>query len=90
MIDREMTVKIALSFLILAGTASVAAAQTPASPTPPAANPCAGVAESACPAVPGCVWLPGYKVKGGTDVQGYCRTAPKPLTSRRPGDVPKQ
>jgi hypothetical protein len=90
MIDWETTVKIAFSLLTMIAATSGAVAQTTASPTPPVANACTGVAESACPAIPGCVWLPGYKVKGGTDVQGYCRTAPKPLTSRRPGDGVKQ
>jgi hypothetical protein len=63
-----------------------AVAQTTAATPPAAPNPCTGIAESACPTVAGCVWLPGYKVKGGTDMLGYCRTAPKPLTSRKPGD----
>ena len=58
----------------------------------PAPGPCTGVPEAKCAATAGCVWLPGYKVKGGADVVGYCRPAPKPLTSRKPADgtTPKQ
>ena len=69
-----------------------AVAQTTAPPAVPQAapNPCTSVPEGKCGTVAGCVWLPGYKVKGGPDVQGYCRLAPKPLSSRRTGDpVPK-
>ena len=72
--------------VVLAGSAW---AQTPPAATPvvPAVvNPCTGVEEGKCGTVPGCVWLPGYKIKGAPDVVGYCRTAPKPLTARRPGD----
>ena len=72
--------------IAMAGNAS---AQTPpAAPVAPAVvNPCLGVEEAKCGTVQGCVWLPGYKVKDAPDVVGYCRTAPKPLTARRPGDA---
>ncbi len=75
------------------GIAATAHAQTPPAPTPPAAaaSPCLNVDEAKCPTVAGCVWLPGFKIKGAPDVAGYCRTAPTPLTARRPGDpAPKQ
>ena len=74
---------LALAAISGAGTSKLAA-QTA---TPPAApNPCTNVAEATCATVAGCVWLPGYKVKGGPDIKGYCRPAPKSLSSRRPGD----
>ncbi len=76
-------------------TLAAASAQTQPPPATPVAppNPCMALDQAKCPTVAGCVWLPGYKIKGGTDVQGYCRTAPKSLTSRRLGDpvaAPKQ
>jgi hypothetical protein len=45
---------------------------------------CTPLLEAGCVANTACVWLPGYKVANGTEVPGYCRTAPKPLTRRVP------
>jgi hypothetical protein len=82
-----------LAIALTALAAGAAHAQTPPAPAaappaapPPTANACMGLDQAKCPTISGCAWLPGYKVKGGTDVPGYCRTAPKPLTARRPGD----
>ncbi len=73
---------------VATGHAQTAASPPPATPAPQAVvNPCLGVEEAKCGTVQGCVWLPGYKVKDAPDVVGYCRTAPKPLTARRPGDA---
>ena len=57
---------------------------TPQASSQPPPGACSGIAEAQCGTVAGCVWLPGYKVKGGADVVGYCRPAPKSLTGRRP------
>jgi hypothetical protein len=43
---------------------------------------CTPLTEPDCVANTTCVWLPGYKVANGTEVPGYCRTAPKPLSRR--------
>jgi hypothetical protein len=80
---------IALGFIAVIGVAaSVAQEQRPdaaapaASPTAPV-NACADLPEGQCVGIEGCVWLPGFKVANGTEVPGYCRPAPKPLTARR-------
>jgi hypothetical protein len=77
----------ALAASALSATAN--AQTTPPTPAPPVAavNPCTGADEAKCGTIAACAWLPGYKVKGAPDVPGYCRTAPKPLTARRPGDL---
>jgi hypothetical protein len=72
--------------MLVALTATASAQTTAPAPSTPAANPCTNVDEAKCPTVAGCIWLPGFKVKGAADVPGYCRTAPKPLTTRRTGD----
>ena len=79
---------IALGLLVVtaAVAASIATAQnTPTAPTnADGTSVCTNVSEADCGTIAGCVWLPGYPVPGGTDVKGYCRPAPKPLTARRP------
>ena len=65
------------------GLAAVGAPAQVAAPRAPASQ-CMNVPETQCGAVPGCVWLPGFKVANGTEVPGFCRPAPKPLTARRP------
>ena len=78
---------IAFGFLAVtaAAAASIAVAQNaPTAPTnADGTSACTNLPEADCGTVAGCVWLPGYPVPGGTDVQGYCRPAPKPLTARR-------
>jgi hypothetical protein len=71
--------------------AHLASAQVPppaAAPSTPVVDPvaatCQPLAEAECSTNTTCVWLPGYKVANGTEVPGYCRAAPKPLTARRP------
>jgi hypothetical protein len=65
-----------------------ALAQTAPAPTPPpleaVVNPCTGTDEAKCGTLAACTWLPGFKIQGAADVPGYCRTAPKSLTARRP------
>ena len=85
---------IALGFVATAGLAGVALAQsrTPdvtSTPIQVAAATCAELPETECASTAGCVWLPGYKVANGTEVKGYCRPAPKPLTARRPPAAPQ-
>jgi hypothetical protein len=76
---------------VMASTLAVlslpALAQTASAPAPTpdaAANPCTGTDEAKCGTLATCTWLPGFKIKGAADVPGYCRTAPKSLTARRP------
>lgn len=78
-----------LGLMAVTGLTGVALAQsrTPdvtVTPTQVAAAACAELPEAECASTTGCVWLPGYKVANGTEVKGYCRPAPKPLTARRP------
>lgn len=77
---------IALGVIAAVGVAaSIAQEQKPdaaASPTAPV-NACTNLPEGQCVGIEGCVWLPGFKVANGTEVPGYCRPAPKPLTARR-------
>ena len=77
--------------VVLEAKQQMAQTTPPAASSQPPPGPCSGVPEATCNTVAGCVWLPGYKVKGGADVQGYCRPAPKSLSSRRPAAAaPKQ
>ena len=77
---------IALGLVTLTGAlaAGFALAQNTAAPkNADGTSICTNQPEADCATVSGCVWLPGYPVPGGTEVKGYCRPAPKPLTARR-------
>ncbi len=62
-------------------------APAPAPPLEAAVNPCTGSDEAKCGTLATCTWLPGFKIQGAADVPGYCRTAPKSLTARRPSET---
>ena len=80
---------VALTSVGLTGTAvQRLQAQTP--PAPTVISACTGIDEASCGRIDGCTWLPGFKVQGASDVQGYCRPAPRSLKARRgagPGDA---
>ncbi len=74
----------AFAFVASEALAQAPAAPQPAGPAPAEASVCAKLAEADCASKEGCSWLPGFRVPGGADVPGYCRSSPRSINARRP------